>query len=305
MLAIVCFALACLSFLVIPDVPRSAMPQTSLSPQQTPSFDFLGCITGVGGLILVNFSLNQAPIVGWQTPYIPSLLVAGVLLVAVFVWVELYVVKHPLIPLRGLQVEAIFALACIAAGWGSHGIWIYYLYLFIEKIRGFSALAACAQTFPVAIIGAGAAISTGFLLKKVRVAYVMFLSMFCFLVGTIFIATAPASQTYWALTLLSVLVMPFGMNWSFPAGVILLSNGLPKEKQGVAASLVSTVVNYSISCGLGLAGSIDRNVGSEDVLRGYRGAWYFGIGLSGLGLAISTYFIWTSRTPGALQHECR
>lgn len=293
----VCLAIACLSFLVIPNTPYSAAPHTPPSPQQKPTFDFLGCATGVSGLVLINFALNQAPIVGWQTPYIPILLAVGLLSTTAFIYIELHVVKHPLIPLRGLHVDAIFALACIAAGWGSHGIWIYYLYLFIEKIRGFSALTACAQTFPVAIIGAAAAISTGFLLKKLRVAYVMFLAMFCFLVGTVLIATAPAGQTYWAQTFLSVLIMPFGMNWSFPAGTILLSSGLPKEKQGVAASLVSTVVNYSISCGLGLAGSIDRNMGQEDALRGYRGAWYFGIGLSGLGFAISTYFVWKSRTP--------
>jgi hypothetical protein len=91
--------------------------------------------------------------------------------------------------------------------------------------------------------------------------------------------------------------MPGGMNLSFPAGTILLSNAMPREHQGKAASLVSTVVNYSIASGLGLAGSIESHVNKDGLhtLDGYRGAWYLGIGFSALGVVISLYFIWVSR----------
>ena len=61
---------------------------------------------------------------------------------------------------------------------------------------------------------------------------------------------------------------------SFPSGTILLSNSMPREQQGMAASVVNTVVNYSISLSLGIAGTIERNVnqGGNDVLKGYHGA---------------------------------
>ena len=72
-----------------------------------------------------------------------------------------------------------------------------------------------------------------------------------------------------------------------------MSNTLPRSKQGLAASLVNTTVNYSISIGLGLAGLIDSrlNRAGTDTLRGYRSAWYLGIGLGCAGMTISTYFI--------------
>ena len=65
-----------------------------------------------------------------------------------------------------------------------------------------------------------------------------------------------------------------------------------KEHQGVAASLVNTVINYSVSIGLGFAGTIESRVnkGGEDLLGGYRGAWYMGIGLAGLGICVSVLF---------------
>lgn len=57
-------------------------------------------------------------------------------------------------------------------------------------------------------------------------------------------------------------------------------------------SLVNTVVNYSISIALGIAGTVEMQVtkgetGPAAALRGYRSAWYFGIGLAGLGLCFS------------------
>jgi len=84
---------------------------------------------------------------------------------------------------------------------------------------------------------------------------------------------------------------------SFPSATIVLSNSMPREHQGVAASLVNTLVNYSISIGLGLAGTVETQVnrGGKDVLRGYRGAAYMGTGLSALGVLVALLFVIQSR----------
>jgi hypothetical protein len=87
---------------------------------------------------------------------------------------------------------------------------------------------------------------------------------------------------------------------SFPSGCIILSNNMAREHQGIAASLVNTAVNYSISIGLGMAGTVEKHVnsGGLDVLKGYRGAWYLGIGLGALGIAVSVCFILFSSPRG-------
>lgn len=79
---------------------------------------------------------------------------------------------------------------------------------------------------------------------------------------------------------------------SFPAASLIISNAIPREKQGVGMSLVNTVVNYSISIALGFAGTVEIRVTKGDpgpgaALRGYRSAWYLGTGLAGLGLCLS------------------
>jgi predicted MFS family arabinose efflux permease len=291
--AMVAIVATFVSYVVIPDALAKGAPGMSAR-----HFDFYGCITGVSGLILINFSLNQAPLVGWNTPYVYFLFIIGVLLVGGFFYIELNLAKHPLVPIRGLQPQAILTLACIAAGWASHGIWVYYLFMFQMRVRGDSAIIAAAELIPVAPIGVAFALSTNYLIKRIQVSRVMLLAMLFFFVGTIFLVVAPANQTYWALTFISVIVMPGGMNLSFPAGTILLSSSMPREHQGKAASMISTIVNYSIASGLGIAGSVERSINYDGKhrLESYRGAWYVGMGFSGLGLLISFYFVWHLRT---------
>jgi MFS transporter len=292
--AIACLIITFYAYCVIPD---SLAVRPVIPGQAAPKFDFLGCFTGVSGLILVNFALNQAPLVGWDTPYVYFILIIGVILTCGFFYVELYMTDQPLLPVRGLQPQALLALACIAAGWASHGIWIYYLYMFQMRLRHLSPLLTTAGLVPVAPLGIAFALSTNTLIKRIGVAKVMLIAMLLFLVGTILLAFAPVNQTYWGQTFLSILIMPGGMNLSFPAGTILLSNAMPREHQGKAASLVSTVVNYSIASGLGFAGTVERGVNTDGskVIQGYRGAWDLGIGFSALGLVISIYFVWSSR----------
>lgn len=86
------------------------------------------------------------------------------------------------------------------------------------------------------------------------------------------------------------------MDMSFPSATLVISDSVAKRHQGVAASLVNTVVNYSISMGLGFAGTVEAHVNRGgttlgDLLMGYRGALYVGIGLSGLGVFIAVTFL--------------
>lgn len=86
------------------------------------------------------------------------------------------------------------------------------------------------------------------------------------------------------------------MDSSFPAATIIFSDAVPPEYQGIGASVVTTVVNYSISLGLGFASTIEHEVGgggedrNGDKERGYRGAFWFELGLAGLGLGLSLVF---------------
>lgn len=82
---------------------------------------------------------------------------------------------------------------------------------------------------------------------------------------------------------------------SFPAGTVILSNQMPPEHQGLAASLINTMVNYSISIALGIAGTVEVHINNqgatpEDIMNGIRGAWLTGVILAGVGVLLGALF---------------
>ena len=287
-----CMAISCgvCAMCAIYVVPSNSDDATSESGSQ--SFDFLGAFLGIAGLIFINVAWNQAPIVGWGSPYVLVFLILGLLVLSLFFITEKRVAQ-PLLPLDGLSGKVGFVLGCIALGWASFGIWVYYFWQFLEVLRMNSPLITTAQLAPAAVSGLCAAIATGVLLSRIRTAYIMGLAMIFFCTGNILLATMPVGQTYWIQTFLATIITPWGMDMSFPAATVILSDYVPRRHQGIAGSLVSTVVNYSISIGLGIAGTVEVHVnrGGVNLLEGYRGAWYAAIGLSGMGVLLSMYFV--------------
>jgi len=278
----------------IPDPPRKVSHHLTFRERMI-QLDILGGSVGVTALILVNFAWNQSGVVGWKEPYVYVCLIIGVILFPIFFYIEKKA-SAPLIPFEALSSDVAFVLACVACGWATFGIWIYYIWQILETLRGTSPLLTTAYLCPVAVSGACASIMTGYLLGRLKPAWVMTIALTMFTIGTILIATCPVDQIYWAQIFVCTIIIPWGMDMSFPAATLILSNAVKKEHQGIAASLVNTVVNYSISLSLGFAGTIESHVNNggqtpSDTLQGYRGALYFAIGLSGIGIAVSVSFL--------------
>ena len=288
--------IAALGSIVIPNPPRKIVKQKWSLREHLTELDLLGGLCGVTALVLINFAWNQSGVVGWSKAYVYVCLILGFLFIPVFFFIEVRVSSSPLIPFKALTSDVAFVLGCVACGWSCFGIWVFYLWQYFEILREDTPLLAVAHICPVAITGALASVTTGILLGRLRPAWVMMIALTAFTVGVILTATAPVDQIYWAQTFVCTMIIPWGMDMSFPAATLILSNAVSKEHQGVAASLVNTVVNYSISLSLGFAGTIESHVDRggttpADVLRGYRGAWYMATGLAGFGLFLSVVFV--------------
>lgn len=204
---------------------------------------------------------------------------------------------HPIIPVAEIDENAAWILLIEGLGWSSFGILCYYSINFAIRIRGKSMLTAAAYFSPVPPAGLAASILTSTLLSKGLMSppVILAFSLVWFCIGNIILATMPVEQTYWRDIFWAYLLSPFGMDMSFPAGTLILSDLMPAERQGIAASLIATIVYYSQSLGLGVAGIVETSVANGSVVKGYRGALYLGIGLSGLGLLAGVVFVGLSR----------
>ena len=198
------------------------------------------------------------------------------------------VAPRPLVPFKIFRGEVGFVPASVGFGWASFGIWLYYVWQLFLLVRHHTPLEAAAHFFPILPLGLVAAGLTRHLVHFIRPAYILISSMAAFTLGLILLTAVPATQTYWALTFLPLLIIPSGIDTSFPATTIIMSNALPRDMQGIASSLVATVVNYNVSLGLGFAATIEvytNNGGTtpDGILKGFKGAWYRGGDLAGLG----------------------
>lgn len=85
-------------------------------------------------------------------------------------------------------------------------------------------------------------------------------SLLSFCAGNVILATMPVQQSYWIQAFWSVLIMPFGMDLSFPTATVIMSDLVPRSHQGVAASTIAATVNYSISVGQASRGRWKRTL---------------------------------------------
>lgn len=197
--------------------------------------------------------------------------------------------QQPIVPISRTSSDVGWVLLIEGLGWSSFGILIYYSIMFIINLRQETLLSTASQLVPVPFAGLTASILTSTVVSR-QIATPPVLLTFAlvwFLVGNIFIGTMPVNRSYWLSVFWAYVLSPFGMDMSFPAGTLILSDSMSVQDQGIAASLIGTIVYYSQSLGLGIAGTVEGNVAQGDVLRGYRGASYLGIGLSGGGLTVA------------------
>lgn len=294
--AIACCTLACAGFLTIPHLPGEVYRATICQQQDTPvdksprrDFDWAGTATGVLGLVLFNVAWNQAPSVGWAAPSSLGTLITGFLLLLAFPFVEKRA-SRPLIPVDRLSKDSIFVLATMSLAWSSFGILVFYLVNFLTRLRGESILITGVQFIPVPIAGFAASYLNAFLLaRRVPSADVLAFSCIWFIVGNLLLATMPVHQSFWYQVFWVNVLAPFGIDLSFPASTLLMSQLVPPEQQGIAASLIATVVYYSQSIGLGIAGTVQSQVSNGSILRGYRGAFFTGVGMSGFAFLVSMW----------------
>ncbi|WWC59375.1 uncharacterized protein I303_101927 [Kwoniella dejecticola CBS 10117] len=265
------------------------------------SFDYIGTALLMLALGLFNFVWNQAPLVGWEQPYVYVLLIVSILGFVAFFFYERRLGKDALIPLEVLGRQSLLVYLTLWLGWMSFGTFLLYSALFIHNIREHhNALLITAQLSPLMPGGIAAAMLVPFLIHRFAGHHIFLASMISFFIGNLFAALTPKDQMYWGLTFFSLIICVFGPDLSFSTGQLIVSNSVNHEFQGIAAGIVSMITNYSLSIGLGMAGTVERYVkgpgeSQEDLLKGYRGAFWTATGLAALAVIVVALFVRTPR----------
>lgn len=243
-----------------------------------------------------NISMNdsQAPAVGWDEPYEYVLLIVAFLHFLLFAIWESKFTKEPILPLN-IWSSPSFSMMILTAflSFMSVGIVIWYISIWNLQIRHYTLFLNGASYATLAVCGALAAIISAKVIRHLPAEYIMAIGSLAICVASILIATMPEQQTYWAQVFPALLITAFGPDFLFTAAQIIASNTVKRHQQGIAGSLIGTLLFYGLSTGLGFAGTVEAytNNHGHNPVRGYRNALYLGIGLSGCAALLAVLFV--------------
>jgi EmrB/QacA subfamily drug resistance transporter len=128
-----------------------AVPKQGRETRRAP-IDWVGAVLCALGLAGPVFALIRQPTLGWGSPGVVLPALAGIALLATFLWWESRT-PYPMLPL-GLFRRRNFAVgnAETFAMYGGLGITFFFLVLFLQQVAGYDALQAGLATLPSTIV---------------------------------------------------------------------------------------------------------------------------------------------------------
>lgn len=237
-------------------IPRDASNDTR------ESFDVIGAATFIVALVLLLLALNQGHAWGWTSPAILTMLVAALILSALFLQIEQRV-PSPMLDLA-LFRQRLFSAATASAIANYICIYsiLFLMPFYLIQARGFSAAQAglllTAQPFVMAI----SAPISGTLSDRMGSRGLATLGMIVLALGTLLLSRLDATSSFNDVTL-ALALAGLGTGLFTSPNNSALMGAAPRHRQGVAASVLATARNGGMVLGVGLAGAIFSTVQTQ------------------------------------------
>ena len=227
-------------------------------PDTGTQIDLLGTVFVVAGLVCVVYGLSEADTKSWSAPLTISLLVAGAVLLALFVVTERRV-AHPLLPLR-IVLDRFRGGAYLAVGLAAVGMFAIFLFLtyYLEEILRYSPVITGVAFLPM--IGAlvlSSTSSSALLMPRLGPRILVVTGLIVAAGGLVILATGMSPTSgYAAVVLPALLVMGLGLGLVFSAAINTATYGADQADAGVASAMVNTCQQIGGSIGTALLNTI-------------------------------------------------
>jgi EmrB/QacA subfamily drug resistance transporter len=222
------------------------------SERSTGSFDIVGAVTGTAGLVGIVYGLTHAaePTGGWSSPVTLGSLVAGLVLLVVFVLVERRN-PHALLPIRILadRTRGVSLVVMLLVGAGMFAMF-YFLGLYIQQVLGYGPLQAGFAFLPFSggmVLGAGIA-ST--LASRVDARWISGPGALLATLGMWGFTRLTVDSSYAGGLLPWIVVLAVGMGLTFVPLTLTAVAGVQDEDSGAASAALNTAQQIGGAIGL-------------------------------------------------------
>ena len=242
------------TFAIIPD----------LRPGRHHGWDVVGVILSTAGLFGIVFGLIEGERYNWGeiASYgvtIPEVIVGGAVLVVVFIIWERFQAE-PLVPLS-LFEERNFAVANWIAAAISFGMLSLFLpfTIYLQSVRGFSALAAGLTLAPMSLTSMVTAPFAGRFADRVGGKFILTAGISLFTIGVGSLAFVAGPNSTWVTFLPPAMIAGAGMGMTFAPMTTVAMRNISPRVAGAASGVLNTTRQLGAAIGSAVVGAILQN----------------------------------------------
>jgi EmrB/QacA subfamily drug resistance transporter len=219
---------------------------------QQKSLDIPGALTVTGGLMLLVYSLTEAPTYGWSSHRIMITLGASILLLAAFIYNEMRLAKVPLMPMRIFRIRNVSGadslMLLVSAGLFSV---FFFTTLYLQDVLRYSPIKTGVDFLVLPVVIAIVATNVPRLIKLIGHKTILVLGPLFVSGGLFWASHLPVHGTYWGNIAPGLILMGIGLGALFVSVTIAATSGVPQHEAGLASGLLNT--SQQIGGAVGLA----------------------------------------------------
>jgi EmrB/QacA subfamily drug resistance transporter len=242
------------TFLIVPD----------LRPGRRQGWDLVGVALATAGLFGIVFGLIEGQRYNWGeiASYgitIPEVIGGGgVLMILFIVWERFQ--AQPLVPLS-LFEERNFAVANWIAAAISFGMLSMFLpvTIYLQSVRGFSALTAGLTFAPMSLTSMITAPFAGRLADRIGGKYILMTGISLFTVGFSLVAYVAGPDSTWINFLVPAIIAGAGMGMTFAPMTTVAMRNIQPRMAGAASGVLNTTRQLGAAIGSAVVGALLQN----------------------------------------------
>jgi EmrB/QacA subfamily drug resistance transporter len=258
--------------------------------------DVTGGVLVTLGLVGLTYGLIDGPSKGWVSPVPLAALLAGVVLLAAFIWWERRE-ETPVLPLK-LFRSAEFSAANVVTFivYGALGGALFLLPIQLEQVSGYTALQAGLSLLPITVIMLLLSARSGALAARIGPRLQMTVGPVVIAAGLALLARVGPSGSYLTEVLPAMLVFGLGLAINVAPLTATVLSAVPSEHAGAASAINNDVARAAgliavavLPAAAGLTGS--SYLHAAEFSAGFRTAMFISAGVCLCGALLAGLFI--------------
>jgi len=249
--------------------PR-VVPESRLETERR-RYDPLGASTVTGGLLLLVYTISNAPQDGWASGRTVTLLVASAALLITFLAIETRV-QAPLMPLRIFNLKTVAGANAVSFLLGaSFFTYIFIGTLYMQQVLGYSALQTGVTWLTTSVTSVAFAGLSQLLVTRGSAKLIMAFGMALIGAGILWTIQVPVHGHFWADLAAPLFITGIGTAFAFiPVSIVALA-GVAEHEAGLASGLLNTTQQLGGAIGVAVASTFAASHTKTLLLRGDTG----------------------------------